>query len=144
MGIGMDTAKEKFDRAKLFDANSADAERLKFLYAWEIRTDHEAIEAAESAWRRTTIQPYIKGMRLILDASLEDKWFNGTVREQDDYLMLGHIATLGKHDAAPLLSDLMRGELELWSVLEQVKEKRTRKPREKQKKYCAECGAEQP
>lgn len=128
----MDTAKEKFDKAKLLDLNSADAERLKFLYAWDIRNDHEAIEAAEAAWRRTTIQPYIKGMRLILDAALENEWFNGTVRPQDDYLMLQQIGTLGKHDAAPLLSELMGGELELWRVLETVKEKRTRKPRAKQ------------
>jgi hypothetical protein len=120
-----DTAKEKFDKAKLIDANSADSERLKFLYAWEIRKDPEAIEAAETAWRRTTIQPYIKGFRLILDAAMEDQWFGNTIRAQDDYLMLG------QHDAAPFLSELMSGELELWRVIETVKAIKTPKARAK-------------
>lgn len=138
----MDTAKAKFDKAKLLDTNSADAERLKFLYAWEIRNDPEAIEAAEAAWRRNTIQPYLKGMRMILDAALEHEWFdlNTQPREQDDYLMLGQIARLGRHDAAVLLSDLMGGELELWACIEQVNASKTRKPREKKDKVCPHCG----
>jgi hypothetical protein len=125
-----DTAKEKFDKAKLIDANSADSERLKFIYSWEIRKDPEAIDAAETAWRRTTIQPYIKGFRMILDAALEDQWFGNTVRAQDDYLMLGQIGRLGQHDAAPFLSELMGGELELWKVIETVKAIKTPKPRQ--------------
>jgi hypothetical protein len=138
-----DTAYEKFLKAKELDTDSAEAERNKFVYAWSIRRDHEAIEAAESAWRRTTIQPYIKGMRLILDAAMEDQWFSkDTLREQDDYLMLGQIARLGKHDAAPLLSELMSGELELWRVIETVGSIKTPKPRVKQVKHCANCGAE--
>lgn len=132
----MDTAKAKYDEAKKVAGKNARALKRMALHAWKNRKDPEAIEAMQSAWERNTVQPYIHAV----DA-YPDLFAKGDKCSTDAYLSLFAICTLNKFDRAQMLSEWGSDlTMELWQVLERVKELKTPKPREKKTKTCPHCG----
>ncbi len=132
----MDKARDIYEQAKQKTGKQAKSLKEMALFAWEHRHDHEALEAIETAYERTNVRPYIHAVEAM------PTYFEEGTASTDFYLSLFAICSLNKFDRAVLLDELRNGEMELWQVLERVKELRTPKPREKQVKTCPHCGRE--
>lgn len=120
-----DTAQQKYQTALQYVIKTGRDAKKQAIYAHSIREDAEAVEAAEAAWNRNSIQP------LILAVEYLPELFKKKTAKLDTYLKAFAASSVrNKFDRATLLSYVMDGEYELWQMLEDVRAVNTRKPRE--------------
>lgn len=131
-----DEQREYFDKARDIAGYEALSVKAMLQYAYEIRHNPDAIDAASAAWNRNALQ--------FVHAAVWFKKFLDTdkVFTTDFYLSLIQCGRLSKANAALLWDEITKDNLELWQVRERVDVMKQRKPKgEKEQKKCPNCGA---